>query len=165
MKLTAVVPSTGGGEVQGGDAWNEWIALRRHREDVGNIVALIAPGIHIDRRVEDSVGNMSQPVRAREALRKADPRRKVGVVGIHQASRISVLPADEDLRRSAAQVEIAVGVGDVDERAHEFIAKAVGEGSGRGQPPRILRVSRSAYHWRRFICGTPSLTLPRGGQP
>ena len=63
------------------------------------------------------------------------------MVGVHQAAGIAVLPADEDLRRAAAQVEVAVGVADVDQRAHELIAKAVGQRGVGGQAPRVLRVA------------------------
>ena len=61
--------------------------------------------------------------------------------GIHQALGISVLSADENLRRAAAQIEVAVGVADIHERAHVLVTHAVSQRRGRRQPPRVLRVS------------------------
>ena len=106
---------------------------------------------------------MSHEAELRKALRQAEPRCKVGVVGIHETARISVLPADEDLGRTAAQIQIAVGVTDVGKRAHELIAHAVGEGGGRGEAPCILReavgVPLAEVH-----LGNAGLALARGRQ-
>ncbi len=105
-----------GREVECGDRGNVRIALRGLREDIGHVVALVAPGVHVHGRVEDAVGHMRHHAEPGHTLRQAQPGAKVGVVGIHQAARIAVLPADEDLRRAAGEIEIAIGIVDVDQR-------------------------------------------------
>src|SRR5215469_5262962 len=121
-----------GWKVQRGDAGNKRIALRRQREYVGYVVTLVAPGVHVNRRVKNAVGQVRHDSEPRHVLSQAEPGRKVGMVGIHQALWIPVLPSNEDLRSSAAEVEIAVGVADVYQRAHEFIAQPVGKRGGCG---------------------------------
>src|SRR6266568_3205894 len=97
----------------------------------------------------------------REALRDAEAGSEVGVVGIHEAAWISVLSTDEDLRSAAAQVDIAIGVTDVDKRAHELVAKAVSDCGVRSHAPCILcvavRVPLTEIH-----LGYAYLALPSG---
>src|SRR6185503_8790233 len=65
-------------EVTGNDACsrNEVIALLRFRKDIGNIVALVAPGIHIYRCKEYSKGRVQHDSVLMHVVRHADAGRK-----------------------------------------------------------------------------------------
>src|ERR1035437_6218520 len=151
------------GKVQRRDAGNIRVALRGQRENIRHVVALVAPCIHVNRRIEDAVGHVGHHAKAGEVLSQTEARREVGVVGIHKALRIAVLSTDKYLRRSAAEVDVAVGVADVDQWTHEFVANAVGERSGGGQAPRVLREAVS-IPLAQVHLGYAGLTLPRCGK-
>src|SRR4029077_5719052 len=101
---------------------SEIVELLGLRENVGDIVALIAPGVEVHRSEKDAVGSMEDEAKARKILRDAETGSEVVLVGIHQSAGIAVLSADENLRRSAGENEIGIGVADVHERAHVFVA-------------------------------------------
>ena len=153
------------GEVERSDRGNEGIALRGLGEDERLVVALVAPGVHIDRRVEDAVGNVRHKAQSRNALRQAQPWREPQPVGIHQASRISVLAADEDLGHAIVDCEVAVGVSNIDERAHELVAAAVGQRGRISEAPGILREAVNIPLAQLHLGNGAGLRLADSGQP
>lgn len=121
-------------------------------------------GVHVDRSVEDSAGDVGHHAEGGHVLCNAEPRDKAREVRVHQASRVSVLSADEDLRRAFAEVEIAVCIVNVDQWAHVFVAKAVVQRGVAGEPPGILRKAVGVPLWR-FICGMPACPCRAAGRP
>ena len=75
---------------------SEVIALLSFREHVGNIVALIAPGIHVNRGVEHAEGGMKHDPVLGYCLRKPQTWSKIVRIRILQSSRIAVLSSYED---------------------------------------------------------------------
>ena len=71
MKLTVVCPSTAGPKFklarQDRRGWREVVALLRFREDVRNVMPLVAPRIHIHRREEDAERRVKNQAHAAEA--------------------------------------------------------------------------------------------------
>ena len=78
------------------DRRNKVIALIGLWEDVWNIVPLIAPRVHVDRRVEDTVCGMQDDSQSRHTVGNAETRREVQFVGVHQTLGITVLPSNKD---------------------------------------------------------------------
>src|SRR6266852_9530168 len=61
----------------------EIIKLLRLRKNVGDVVALVAPGVEIDWRKENAVGAVDDEAEARKILRDAQAGREVALVGEH----------------------------------------------------------------------------------
>src|ERR1051326_4093394 len=55
---------------------NEIIALLRLRKNIGDIVPLVAPGIHVYRSKENPEGAVGNDPQARHMVREAKPRRE-----------------------------------------------------------------------------------------
>src|SRR5205085_10990462 len=102
----------------------EVVALLRFGEDEGDVVPLVAPSVHVNRRVEDAVGSVEHYTEARDVLRDAEARREVELVRIEETRRVALLPADEDERPSVLENEVRVGVANVCERTHVLVAQA-----------------------------------------
>src|SRR5579884_43214 len=76
----------------------EVVGLLRLWEDVRDVVALIAPRIQVNRRVEDAISAAQDQPLSRQILRDAEARREVELAGIHQSLGIALFPSDENLR-------------------------------------------------------------------
>src|SRR3954447_18302991 len=74
---------------------SEVVALLSFRKHVRNIVALVAPGIHIHRRKENSEGGMKDQSEIRQRLRESEPRSNVVSVGIFKSLGIAVLASNK----------------------------------------------------------------------
>src|SRR5262250_1353584 len=82
---------------------SEVIRLLGFRENIGDVMSLVAPGVLIDGRVEDSIRRVQHHPKARKILRKANSRREIVLVGVHQSARISQLAADKNRRRTVVE--------------------------------------------------------------
>ena len=153
----------GGSEVETGEGGLEVIALIGLGKDVGDVVALIAPGVHVDRGEEDAVGGMDDEAEGGDALCDAEAGCEVGVVGDHEALRHTVLPADEDGRDAILEDEVGVGVAAVEERAHVLVAEAVVEGGVGADAEGVLRVAVGVPLTEVHL-GDAGLTLADGGR-
>ena len=102
-----------GREVESGESRHKVIALLCLRKDVGNVVALVAPGIHVHRGEKDSEGAVHDDSQTGNGLRDAHARREVVRIGILQTTGITVLTADEDRRSAVLKDEIGICVFDV----------------------------------------------------
>jgi hypothetical protein len=71
-------------------------------------------------------------------LRDAETGSEVALVRVQKAAGIAILAADEHLRRATGEDEIGIGVADVDERTHVFVAQAHLEGGVAGELIIIL---------------------------
>src|SRR6266699_6033874 len=85
-------------EVTGDDAGrrSEVVALLRLGKDIGNIVPLVAPGIHVHRSEEDSKRGMEHNPMTGNAVRDARAGREVKLVRRRQTRGKTLLPADEN---------------------------------------------------------------------
>src|ERR1700730_7853500 len=99
----------------------EIVTLLRFRKDVGNIVALVAPGIHVHRREEDPKRRMEHKSMIGDAVRNARTRREVKLVRSRQSFWKPLLATDENGRRAIDEGKIGVGVTNVTKRTHEFV--------------------------------------------
>src|ERR1700688_3726995 len=63
---------------------SEVIRLLRFREDIRDVVALVAPRVEIHGRIENSVGRAKNKSAPGKILRDPEPWRKVVLVGVHQ---------------------------------------------------------------------------------
>src|SRR5437879_8600266 len=79
-------------------------------------------------------------------------RRKVMLIGVHQPSRITQLPADKNGRNAVVENQVGVGVLLVVERAGVFIAESVVKSSSGRHMPTILgergRSTGATIHFR-----------------
>src|SRR5689334_22913805 len=85
-----------GGKIEPVNRRNKVIALISLRKDVWNVVPLIAPRVHVDRRIEDAVRGMQYDSHTRHVVCDTQARREVQFVGVHQTLGITVLPSNED---------------------------------------------------------------------
>src|SRR5499427_6860519 len=108
-------------EVEAEERGDKVVALPRLREHVRYVVALVAPRVHVHRRVEDSVSRADHKAVFGQILRYAESRGEVQTPRIHQAFWKALLPADEGERSAVLEDEIAVGVANVAQRAHVFV--------------------------------------------
>ena len=102
----------------------EVIGLLRLGKNVGHIVALVAPGVLINGRVENPVGAVENDTEARKILRDPDAGSEVVLVGIHQALGIAKLAADEDRGDTAVENQVRVGAVEIIERTGVFITES-----------------------------------------
>ena len=72
-------------------------------------------------------------------LRDAEARREVGLVRIHQPSRITVLSTDKGRWHTVIEDEVAVGVGHVPQRTHVFVAQPDVDSCVVADAPLVLR--------------------------
>ena len=101
----------------------EIVALLRFGEDVRDVVALVAPGVHVNGRVEDAEGPVEHKPQARDVLRDAEARGEVKLVRVHESGGKPLLSADEDEWTPVLEDEVRVGVADVGERTHVLVAQ------------------------------------------
>ena len=120
------------------------VGLLCFRKNVRNVVPLIAPGVHIDRRKENAVGRMQNDPVLRKIPRNANARRKIVLVRKKQAIWIAELPANENGRSPIRKDQIGIRVLRVVEGASVFIAQAVVHGKVGRHPPTVLGKNRSA---------------------
>src|SRR5207244_12806906 len=96
---------------------------------------LVAPGVQIYRRKKDSIGRMEHEADAWKVFGDSQARRKVMLIGVHQPSRITQLPADKNGRNAVVENQVGVGVLLVVERTGVFIAESeVKSSRGRHLP-------------------------------
>src|SRR5581483_7783053 len=79
------------------DGWrrSEIIALLRFRENIWNVVPLVAPRVHIHRCKEDSEGRVQDQSHVRNRLREAEARREIMRIRILQTLGIPVLSTNK----------------------------------------------------------------------
>src|SRR5204863_7943531 len=102
-------------EMTGNDAGgrSEVVALLGLRKDIGNIMTLVTPRIHVHRCEENAKGRVkNQPV-VRDAVRDTCARSEFELVRRVQTRREALLSADENKRHSIFEDEIGVRVTDV----------------------------------------------------
>src|SRR6185295_371117 len=101
----------------------EVIALLSFRKDVGHIVSLVAPGVHVDRRKENSEGAVDHNPQFRQVVRETKPGREFQFVRIVQSFGISLLTADENERHTILEYQIGVSETNVLQGTHILIAQ------------------------------------------
>src|SRR6266566_2183994 len=74
-----------------------------------------------------------------QRLRKSQPWREIVGVAILQAARISILTTDENRGHTIVEYEIRVGVADVHQRVHVFVAQTHLNRCGVGDAEAVLR--------------------------
>ncbi len=146
------------------------VRLLRLWKHVWNVVPLVAPGVLIHRRVEDSVGSAQDNARARNVLRDPEAWSNVVLIGVHQALGISVLSADEHGRNAIVEHQIAVRVFEIIEGAGVFVTQSrcstwwselsanypphtrripsCADSSGERRPDAVSRLAARAAGWR-----------------
>ena len=102
-------------------------------------MALIAPGVHVYWSEKDSESRMEDQAVIRQRLRETETGSKIVSVGRLQAARISVLASDKCRRHAIVEDQVRVGIADVHQRIHEFIAQAHFNGRGARKPETVLR--------------------------
>src|SRR5579885_2299138 len=125
-----------------GSGCGEIICLLSVRKDIWDIVTLIAPGVHIHGRIEDTErGVIHEAVGQR--LRETYARRDVMRVGILQPAWIAVLSSDKDGRNAAAvECQVGVRITDVHQRIHELVACSHLDGCAASDTEAVLRETR-----------------------
>src|SRR5256885_1532396 len=130
--------------IEQGGGRREVVGLLRLREHVRNVVPLIAPRVHIDRRKENTVGRMQHNSVLREIPRDANARRKIVLVRKKQTIWVAELPANESGRSAIRKDQIGIRVLRVVERASVLLAQTVVHGKVGRHPPTVLSKNRSA---------------------
>src|SRR6185295_17090904 len=100
---------------------SEVVALLRLRKNVWHIVTLIAPGVHVNRREEDSEGSVKHNPMLRQVVRDSNARSKIQLVCIVKTFRKTLLPANKNCRYSILKREVRIRVTNINQRTHEFI--------------------------------------------
>src|SRR5581483_10053369 len=129
----------GRGEIKAEERGGEVIALPRLGENVRDVVPLVAPRVHIYRRVEDAVSGAHDEAPGRNVLRDAEPRGEVEFSRVHQTFGVAELAADEDRGLAILESKVAVSVAEVAERAHVFITESHLNGRRAGELEAVLR--------------------------
>src|SRR4030095_12699455 len=111
-------------EIKSVQRWSKVVALLSDRKYIRHIVPLVAPRVEVHWRKENSVRAMNHRRKFRQVLRKTQPWCKILSLGIQQPLWVSVLPADERLRRAVDERQVAVRVTNIHQRVHEFIPQA-----------------------------------------
>src|SRR6266850_6624881 len=101
-------------EMTGNDAGgrNEVVALLGLRKDIGNIMTLVTPRIHVHWREENAKGRVKNQPEARNAVRDACARSEFELVRRVQTRGKALLSADKNKRHSIFKDEICVRVTD-----------------------------------------------------
>ena len=102
-------------------------------------MTLVAPGIEVNWREENSIRAMNDSGKFRQVLRKPKARRKILFLRIQQSLRISILSTDERFWRAVHECQVAVRVANVHQRVHEFIAQTKLD---RGVPRQLKCILR-----------------------
>src|ERR1051325_3045918 len=90
--------------------WREVVALLSFREDIRNIVALIAPGVHVNRSKENSKRRMYNNAELGYRLRETKARCEVVGVCVFKTLWETVLASYKD-RGNSIGIERQVGIG------------------------------------------------------
>src|ERR1043165_3886182 len=75
---------------------SEVVALLCLWENIGDIVALVTPGIHVNRSKENSKCRMNDNAELRHGLRKAETRREIMGIGVFETFWKTILSSYED---------------------------------------------------------------------
>ena len=102
---------------------SEVIALLRFRKNIGHVVSLVAPRIHVYRRKEDPKGRVQHDAVIRQVVRNAKPGSELKLIRIVQSLGIGLLAPDENERHAVLEHEIGIGETNVFQRTHVFIAQ------------------------------------------
>src|ERR1041385_6476145 len=100
---------------------SEVVALLRLRKNVWHIVSLIAPGVHVNRREENSESGVKHNSMLRQVVRDSNARSKIQLVCVIKAFRKPLLPADENCRYAIMKRQVRVGKTNINQRTHEFV--------------------------------------------
>ena len=103
----------------------EVVALLRFRKNVWNVMPLIAPGVHVNWREEDSKRRMVHQT-FWQRLRQSKSRCEIARVGIPQPARIAVLSANKNRRRGAYAIreyQVRIRIADVHQWVHILVAQ------------------------------------------
>ena len=141
----------------------EVIGLLRLRKNIWDVVPLVAPSVQIYRRKKDSIGRMEHEADAWKVFGDSQARRKVMLIGVHQPSRITQLPADKNGRNAVVENQVGVGVLLVVERAGVFIAESEVK-SSRGRHLPTIFGERGRSPGAQIHLRYTSLALFHGGQ-
>src|SRR5436309_11566578 len=93
-------------EIKSVDGWSEIVTLLGFRKHIRNIVALVAPGIHVNGSKEDSEPAMDNQPYARNGLGNADTWSKIVGVRVFESAGKSILPAYKDGRNTILENKI-----------------------------------------------------------
>src|SRR5437868_13218221 len=102
----------------------EVVGLLGFGKDVWHVVTLVAPGVQIDRRIEDAVGTAQDEPTAGKVLGNADAGSKIVLARIRQPFRVTQLPSDEHGWNPVLENQIGVRTPEVIKRICVFIAEA-----------------------------------------
>src|ERR1043166_2199876 len=100
---------------------SEVVALLCLRKNVWNIVTLIAPGVHVNRREENSESGVKHNSMLRQVVRDSNARSKIQLICVVKTFRKPLLPADENCRYSILKREVRIRISNINQRTHEFV--------------------------------------------
>src|SRR5713226_1203482 len=120
----------------------EVIGLLCLRENVWNIMPLVAPGVQVYRCEKDSIGRVQHESLTGKIFGDSEARSKVVLVGIHQPSRVTQFTADENGRNAVVENQVRVRVVLVVERAGVLVTEAKIQSCGGCHLPTIFRERR-----------------------
>src|SRR6267154_80432 len=120
----------------------EVIGLLCLRENVRNIMSLVAPGVQVYRCEKDSIGGVQHESLTGKIFGDSEARGKVVLIGIHQPSRITQFTADENRGDAVVENQVRVRVVLVVERAGVLVTEAEIQSRGGCHLPTIFRERR-----------------------
>src|SRR5258708_7335752 len=120
----------------------EVIGLLCLRENVRNIMPLVAPGVQVYRCEKDSIGGVQHESLTGKIFGDSEARGKVVLVGIHQPSRITQFTADENRGDAVVENQVRVRVVLVVERAGVLVTEAEIQSRGGCHLPTVFRERR-----------------------
>src|SRR5947207_9250312 len=111
------------------------LGLRKHER---NIVALVAPGVHVNGSKEETKRGVEDQSVLWQGLGKSEARSEVVGISVFKTAWIAVLAANKYRRDAIVKCEICVGVADVHQRIHVFIPETHFNGCVAGKTEAVL---------------------------
>src|SRR5690348_3963329 len=97
-------------EIEAGQGRGEVVALLRDGKNIRNVVALIAPAVHVHGSEENAVGAVKNDPPRGNVAREAEARSEVSRLKVLEPLGVAVLASNEDLGRAIDEREIRVGI-------------------------------------------------------
>lgn len=126
-------------------------------------MALIAPGVSIDRSEEDSVSAVEDQPKTTELPGKTEARGEIVFIRIEEPARIVVLAADEDGGDTMVKNEVRVGVDGIVQGTGILITETEVESGDRVELPSVLEEGIGTPIFEVHLRNT-GLALFDGGQ-
>src|SRR6476620_5075898 len=123
-----------------GGGWSEIITLLCFRENVRNVVPLVAPGIHINRREKDAESCVNDEPNLGKILGNAQTRSEVARVRIFEAAGKTILSSDKNRGHSILENQIGVRGFNIHQRIHVIVSNPGVDRGGARHLKSILNV-------------------------